>query len=321
MRGHRAIVRRAFVVGLFVLTVVVLGALLVESVGLAGAPFPSTAARAPMNGPARLVEDPVDPTLEEPVAEVSPEVPPPLVTALITGLLTDQPILSEHTTSFLFEGAEGPRATNIRRAAELLDGITIAPSARFSFNDAVGERTRARGFVHARILRGGSYDEGVGGGICQLASTIFVAALNAGLHIERARPHSRLQRYAPAGMDVAISWQRSDLVFVNDYDVPLTLEVELVPGEHEEAIHVALVGDTTPREVEIVLHTHRELTIPERERIDRRLAPGERVVAFEGVRGAEVRRRRTIRYPEGRTVVERHDLRYPPVAREIRVSR
>jgi vancomycin resistance protein YoaR len=315
VRGHRAIVRRALVVGVFVLTVVALGALLVESVGLAGAPTPSIAGGAPPIAPPR--EEPFVPMAATLAAADPPFAPP----SLIAGLITGQAILSEHTTSFLFEGPEAPRATNIRRAAELLDGITIAPSARFSFNDAVGERTRARGFVHARILRGGSYDEGVGGGICQLASTIFVAALNAGLPIERARPHSRLQRYAPPGMDVAISWQRSDLVFVNDYDVPLTLEIELVPGEHEEAIHVALVGDTAPREVEIVLHTHRELTIPERERIDRRLAPGERVVVFEGVRGAEVRRRRTIRYPEGRTVVERHDLRYPPVAREIRVSR
>lgn len=283
----------------------ILGTLLLSSVGRAGAPFTTDVAAPPSSQPTSL---PSPASIDVPASALEPALAGP-------------PILGAHTTSFLVEGSEAPRATNIRRAAALLDGLTLAPSARFSFNDAVGERTRARGFVHARILRGGTYDEGVGGGICQLASTLFVAALNAGLPIERARPHSRLQRYAPPGLDVAISWQRSDLVFVNDYHVPLTIGVDLVPGEHDEAIHVALFGDAAPRDVEIVLHTRRELSIPERERVDRDLAPGARVVVFDGVRGAEVRRRRTIRYPEGRTVVERHDLRYPPVAREIRVSR
>lgn len=255
----------------------------------------------------------VAPPRPAPVAEPpAPVAEPPAATAF--------PVLGEHTTTFPTGGADAPRAANIRRAAALLNGAEIAPRTSFSFDDTVGPRTLARGFVRARVLVGGAYDEGVGGGICQLASTLFVAALRAGLPIERARPHSRLQRYAPPGLDVAISFRRSDLRFASDFDVPIRVETELAPGpDGTEAVTVRLRGDAHPREVEIAVHSERDLGVPDRVRIDRRVAPGERRVVAEGVRGAEVRRRRTIRYDDGRVVVERVDLRYPPVAREIRV--
>lgn len=272
------------------------------SVPASGEPMPT------MPGPTTPVPTtPVPvPVLEGPVAP--PEVPEPAL-----------PILGEHTTDLPTAGAEAPRAANIRRAGELLDGWTVPSGDPFSFNDVVGERTLDRGFVRARILRSGAFDQGIGGGICQLASTLLVAALRAGLPIDRARPHSRIQRYAPPGMDVAIAWQRSDLWLTNDFDRPIRIEVTMVDDGETAALTARIRGASAPREVDLDLDVQRDLPVADRVRIDRHVPEGERRVLFDGVRGAEVRRTRTIRYPDGTHRTEVRDLRYPPVPREVRV--
>jgi vancomycin resistance protein YoaR len=110
-----------------------------------------------------------------------------------------------------------PRVTNIRRAARILDGTVIAPGERFSLNEALGERTAARGFVPAPQINAGRLEEAVGGGVSQIATTVFNAGFFAGLRIVTHTPHEFwISRYPP-GREATISWGGPELIFENDW--------------------------------------------------------------------------------------------------------
>jgi vancomycin resistance protein YoaR len=118
-----------------------------------------------------------------------------------------------------------PRVVNIRRAARLLDGRTLEPGGRFSMNRALGRRTRARGFVPAPMIAGGRLVDSVGGGISQVATTLYNAAFFAGLDLLAHTPHSfYISRYPP-GREATISWGGPELVFANEWRAPLQIRL------------------------------------------------------------------------------------------------
>lgn len=134
-----------------------------------------------------------------------------------------QPVLVSSFTTF-FPCCQ-PRVTNIRRAAQLLDGRVIPAHARFSMNAALGRRTRARGFVPAPMISGGRLVDGVGGGISQIATTLFNAAFFSGIRLVEHTPHSfYISRY-PRGREATISWGGPELVFENDWPAPIRMRL------------------------------------------------------------------------------------------------
>jgi vancomycin resistance protein YoaR len=129
-------------------------------------------------------------------------------------------VVGTFTTSF---AAGQPRVINIRRAAQLLEGNVIQPGARFSMNQALGPRTRARGFVPAPMISSGRLVDSVGGGISQVAATLYNAAFFAGLRLVSHTPHSfYISRY-PMGREATISWGGPELIFDNDWPAPLRM--------------------------------------------------------------------------------------------------
>jgi vancomycin resistance protein YoaR len=117
-----------------------------------------------------------------------------------------------------------PRVTNIKRAVQILDGKKIAPGATFSLNNALGERTTERGFVPAPMISGGAFVDSVGGGISQVATTLFNAAFFAGLELVEHTPHSiYISRY-PMGREATISWGGPELIFRNDWSAPIRID-------------------------------------------------------------------------------------------------
>jgi vancomycin resistance protein YoaR len=150
-------------------------------------------------------------------------------------------ILSQYETSFLHRA--GARAINIRRGTQLLDGFLLLPNAVFSFNRVIGPRAESRGFIDAPVIVNDEIDKGVGGGICQVASTLHAAALYAGLPIVERRSHSRPSGYAPLGLDATVIEGKVDLRFTNPYGEPLlihaflptttTIRVEILGREPE----------------------------------------------------------------------------------------
>jgi len=107
-----------------------------------------------------------------------------------------------------------------------LDGAIIPPGAVFSFNALVGARDRAKGFVPAPNLNAdGILEEAPGGGICQLASTIYNAGLLGGLEVVERHPHSRAVAHVPPGRDATIATWRKDLKLRNPFRQPLMLRI------------------------------------------------------------------------------------------------
>jgi vancomycin resistance protein YoaR len=159
------------------------------------------------------------------VAPVFRAVPPSVTTEALSALLAAQRV-GEFTTHF---AADEPRVTNIVRAAGLLDGTILEPGEAFSMNEALGERTIERGFVPAPTIYGGRLVDSVGGGISQVATTLYNAAFFAGLELVEHTPHSfYIDRYPP-GREATISWGGPELVFRNDWPAAALLRVTTTP--------------------------------------------------------------------------------------------
>ncbi|MGN1235103.1 MAG: VanW family protein [Christensenellaceae bacterium] len=124
--------------------------------------------------------------------------------------------------------AEG-RAQNIALAAKLLGGRTILPGEEFSFNRAVGKRTAERGFREAKVIVQGEYVTGVGGGVCQVSTTLYNCALLAGMRVTESKAHSLAVGYVAPSFDAMVS-SSSDLKFVNPYAYPVYLECTAQEG-------------------------------------------------------------------------------------------
>ncbi len=115
------------------------------------------------------------------------------------------------------------RKSNIVLAAKAINGTLIDVGGEFSFNRTVGERTTARGYKAAKIISGGKFVDGVGGGVCQVSTTLYNAALLGGLKITEYHAHSLSVSYVAASFDAMVNSGSADLKFVNNTDNPVLL--------------------------------------------------------------------------------------------------
>ena len=107
------------------------------------------------------------------------------------------------------------RLSNIRLALSMIDGTCLEPGESFSFNAVVGQRTTDRGFKMATAYSGGKVTEEVGGGICQVSTTLFNAVVKADLKVDERHSHSLTVSYVDLGKDAAVDWGNKDLRFTN----------------------------------------------------------------------------------------------------------
>ncbi|MBE7480413.1 MAG: VanW family protein [Polyangiaceae bacterium] len=163
-------------------------------------------------------------------------------------------VLSAFETNF--GGTGQGRAVNIAKAASYLNGFVIAPGQSVSFNQIVGPRTHERGFVMAPVIRDDELEPGLGGGTCQVASTVHAAAVYGALDVQARRSHSRPSGYAPLGLDATVVWGEVDLKFRNPYDTPLIVHAFLPT---KTKLRVELLGRDPPGKIEhtyAVVRTH-----------------------------------------------------------------
>ena len=113
-------------------------------------------------------------------------------------------------------GGDPNRIHNVQLVAHLIDGKLIAPGATFSFNQATGERTADKGFLEAPVIINGELTTGLGGGVCQVSTTVFNAAYEAGLKITERTNHALYISHYPQGRDATVNYPDVDLKFVND---------------------------------------------------------------------------------------------------------
>ena len=122
------------------------------------------------------------------------------------------------TTTYYNSGAN--RCFNIDKATQALNGVTVGVGETFSFNNTVGARTEEKGYKSSKVILDGNYTDGVGGGVCQVSTTLYNALLLAGF-IPKASQHSLVSSYVKAGFDAMVSYGVADLTFTNDTNHPI----------------------------------------------------------------------------------------------------
>lgn len=133
------------------------------------------------------------------------------------------------------------RSTNIRLATEAIDGTVLQPGETFSLNGVVGRRTAAKGYQTAIIFQNGKQVEGLGGGVCQVSSTVYGAVLYADLQVTERSSHQFQVSYTPVSQDAAVYYGSQDFQFVNDTDNPIKIAASASNG----SLTVTIYGTKT----------------------------------------------------------------------------
>lgn len=146
------------------------------------------------------------------------------------------------------------RNTNIRLAAEAISHTTLLPGETFSFNQATGQRTAEKGYKPAAAIAGGETFDEIGGGVCQVSTTLFNAVARANLKIVDRDPHAWPSNYVDKGEDATVNWPNLDFRFKNDTEWPIFIvanyanrkvTVELYGKTLGEGVTIDLVSETT----------------------------------------------------------------------------
>jgi vancomycin resistance protein YoaR len=194
------------------------------------------------------------------------------------------------TYSTLYSGT-ADRITNLKLAVNLIDGTVLRPGETFSYNHVVGPRTAARGFKIAPTIMDGEYKDAYGGGVSQVATTVFNAVWEAGLKITARTPHSLYISRYPLGRDATVNYPDVDLKFVNDTNHAIVMRGYVGPT----GLTIGVLGAPTHRRVVSVAGEVKTTGEPEVERVpDPTLYVGEEVVEEEGTPAQSVKVQRIV---------------------------
>ena len=133
-------------------------------------------------------------------------------------LMNSFALVSSYTTTTT---SDANRNNNINLAANAVSGTVVMPGETFSFNQATGQRTLEKGYLPAAAIAGGTTVDEVGGGVCQVSSTLFNAAAMADLTILSRSPHTWPSNYVDKGRDATVNWPNLDFTFRNDKSTPV----------------------------------------------------------------------------------------------------
>lgn len=188
-------------------------------------------------------------------------------------------LIAEYTTYF----NESPynaenRVKNVKKAAELIDGTVLEAGESFDTNQVLGDRNSENGWSKAPGIRNGKYSMEYGGGVCQVSSTLYNAALIANLDITERHAHSWPMGYVPVGRDATISTGGPNLIFKNSTDGAITIGV--IVDDEEESVTVKIFGTMPEGYTSVKLESEETEVIPHPEAeiiIDEDLEPGEEI--------------------------------------------
>ncbi len=157
--------------------------------------------------------------LEEVRIPVKIDMPEMTAEQLVASLFRDK--LGSQTTLYTY--SSDARINNIKLCAAKLNGLVLNPGEEFSFNGTIGQRTTEAGFKAAAAYNDGQVVQEVGGGICQVSSTIYCAAMLAQMTTVERTCHMFVVTYLPYGLDATVSWPGPDYKFRNDRDYPVKI--------------------------------------------------------------------------------------------------
>jgi vancomycin resistance protein YoaR len=223
--------------------------------------------------------------------------PPKLTTAEAQGL----GITGTVGTYSTVYGGDPNRIHNVQLVAHLVNGKLIAPGATFSFNGATGERSADKGFLEAPVIINGELQTGLGGGVCQVSTTVFNAAYDAGLPITARTNHALYISHYPLGRDATVNYPDTDLKFVNDTAHWLLLRTYV----GSDSLTVGLYGAPQHRRVETTAAPLRFVSPPPIQKtIDATLEPGTTVVDEAGVPAQATSVERKVYSPSGKLLYD-----------------
>jgi vancomycin resistance protein YoaR len=166
-----------------------------------------------------------------------------LAATMLFGCKYHKPVLMATFRTSLQGRTEGQKL-NAAKAARAVNGAVIPAGSTFSFNQRVGSWTRERGFVRAPVSLGGVLVPSWGGGVCQVSTTLYVAAILAGLEVLERHHHTVAPSYVPKGMDAAVAYGVADLRLRNPFPFPVQIRFEF--GENQLTCRV--IGFMTPKQ-------------------------------------------------------------------------
>ncbi|HLK16139.1 MAG TPA: VanW family protein [Fimbriimonadaceae bacterium] len=191
-------------------------------------------------------------------------------------------LVSSFTTHFPYRAN---RVNNIRVASGRLSGIFLRPGDRMSFNTIVGRRTIEGGFKDAPVYKNGKHDHGVGGGICQVSTTLYNACLLGDLKIVQRFNHSLPVPYVPLGRDATVDYGSRDLIVENSYKTPIVV----ISAFREGTLTFRVLGKRDP-DLEVKIERTGETSFggPVQYITDKTLPPGKTKVIEKGSTGHAV---------------------------------
>lgn len=220
-------------------------------------------------------------------------------------------ILGSFTT--YFNGSNTSRAHNIHLASQKIHQTFIPSGGIFSFNQVVGERTSEAGYDDAPVFMGGRLVPGIGGGICQVSSTLFNTALLSGMDIVERDTHFAPVSYIPVGLDATVAWGYIDFQFKNPYSHPIYVIAE--EGAGYVTITILGAKEDVPQSVTITKGKEQKIPNKKVEKIDDTVK--EETIEETGHEGISVDTTRTIVYGDGRSSTYTFNSYYEPVDRVV----
>lgn len=193
-------------------------------------------------------------------------------------------LISSFSTKY--DASNKNRSTNLKIAAEKINGKVLMPGEEFSFNKVVGKRTVEEGYRDAAIYADGGVVDGLAGGICQISSTLYNSVLLANLQITERRNHSFTTSYVPAGKDATVVWGTTDFRFINSRSYPIKLEASVNNGIAEFKIHG--MQEEVEYEVRIIPVTTKSIPYTTTYEEDPTVIPGQQIVKQSGHAGYKV---------------------------------
>lgn len=157
-----------------------------------------------------------------------------------------------------YDGGDKDRTTNLQLACNKINGKVVMPNETFSYNKTLGARTAAAGYKNAKVYEAGQVVDGIGGGICQISTTLYNAVLRANLEIVERRNHQFVTSYVEAGMDATVVYGMTDFKFKNTRKYP----VKIIASAKNGVATVSLYGIKESEEYTFSFRTVTVSTIP-----------------------------------------------------------
>lgn len=209
-----------------------------------------------------------------------------------------------------------PRVENIHRAAKQLDGVVLRPGEKFSLNELLGPRHESSGYHKAPTIVRGEMEDVHGGGISQLATTLFNVVLRSGYEIIQRQPHSVYFPRYPEGHEATVSYPEPDLIFRNDSEAGLVIKTVAAPT----SITVHIYGDNGGRVTSVDKGQRYNIVQPPKEYEADAEMPPEKVKRLRaGQLGWSVVVSRKVKFSDGTEKVEKREVVYKPRPELLRV--